>query len=247
LENLQYSTELLKKPQNSVHIGDRENDIYELFCMVQQLETHFLVRTCVDRLAGDGKHTIKDEMKKEKVKGIHKIKIKNDNGKLTEVVLNVKFRRIKVLPPIGKKKQCPELTLTIIYAQEKGKTRKGEKINWKLITDLPINSLDNAIQKLEWYTHRWKIETFFKILKSGCRAEESKLRTAERIVNLISIFCILIWRIFWMTMINRSAIKVTTKLVFTKNEICLLDILIKDKSTVSMRKKPLSHYINKLD
>lgn len=28
------------------------------------------------------------------------------------------------------------------------------------------------------------IETLYKILKSGCRAEASKLRTAERIVNL---------------------------------------------------------------
>ncbi len=50
---------------------------------------------------------------------------------------------------------------------------------------------------------RWKIETFHKILKSGCKAEESKLRTAERLVNLISVYCILSWRIFWMTTINR--------------------------------------------
>jgi hypothetical protein len=33
---------------------------------------------------------------------------------------------------------------------------------------------------LEWYSLRWKIETFHKIMKSGRRAEESKLRTAER-------------------------------------------------------------------
>lgn len=43
---------------------------------------------------------------------------------------------------------------------------------------------------------RWKIELFFKILKSGCSAEKLKLRTAERLVNLIAIFCILGWRIF---------------------------------------------------
>jgi hypothetical protein len=42
-------------------------------------------------------------------------------------------------------------------------------------------------------------------LKSGCRAEDARLRTAERLVNLIAIFCILSWRIFWMTMINRAA------------------------------------------
>lgn len=39
---------------------------------------------------------------------------------------------------------------------------------------------------------QWKIETFHKILKSGCKAEESKLRTAERLVNLISVYCILL-------------------------------------------------------
>ena len=51
---------------------------------------------------------------------------------------------------------------------------------------------------------RWKIETFFKILKSGCKAEESKLRTAERVVNLLAAFCILSWRIFSLTMANRA-------------------------------------------
>jgi hypothetical protein len=43
---------------------------------------------------------------------------------------------------------------------------------------------------------RWEIETFHKILKSGCKAEQSKLRTAERLVNLLAIFCILSWHIF---------------------------------------------------
>jgi hypothetical protein len=33
---------------------------------------------------------------------------------------------------------------------------------------------------------RWKIETFHKILKSGFKAEEVRLRAAERIVNLIA-------------------------------------------------------------
>ena len=52
---------------------------------------------------------------------------------------------------------------------------------------------------------RWKIETFHKILKSGCRAEDSRLRTADRLTNLIAIYCILSWHIFWMTMLSRTA------------------------------------------
>ena len=36
-----------------------------------------------------------------------------------------------------------------------------------------------AIGKLNWYALRWKIEVFHKILKSGCKAEESKLRSPK--------------------------------------------------------------------
>jgi hypothetical protein len=37
LENLRQSTELLADPGRCVHIGDRESDIYELFCLAQHL------------------------------------------------------------------------------------------------------------------------------------------------------------------------------------------------------------------
>ena len=73
LENLKQATTLLDDPARCVHIGDRASDIYELFCTAGELGTHFLVRTCVDRLAGDGEHTIADEMAEVAVKGEHRI------------------------------------------------------------------------------------------------------------------------------------------------------------------------------
>lgn len=92
----------------------------------------------------------------------------------------------EVLPPIGKQKQYPQLTLTVLHAQERDAPQDREGIDWKLITDLPVRSCMDAIEKLDWYAMRWKIETFHKVLKSGCKAEESRLRTAERLVNLQS-------------------------------------------------------------
>src|SRR5580700_2301995 len=197
LENLKQATALFQDPQRCVHIGDRESDIYELFCTAQAVGTHFLFRTCVDRLAGDGKHTIADEMSEERVKGLHRIDVRNHKGEMSEATLEIRYRRLLVLPPIGKQKQYPQLVLTILHAQERGIPQGRERIDWKLITDLPVRSRAEAIEKLEWYAMRWKIETFHKILKSGCKAEESKLRTAERLVNLVAVFCILSWRIFW--------------------------------------------------
>lgn len=63
-----------------------------------------LVRTCVDRLAGDGSHTIADEMDFVRVKGVHKFEVATKAGKLEQITLDIKYKKIKVLPPIGKKK-----------------------------------------------------------------------------------------------------------------------------------------------
>jgi hypothetical protein len=157
LENMKQSTELLNDPSRCIHVGDRESDIYELFCTAQQEGTHFLVRTCVDRLAGDGKQTIAKEMERVDIKGSHFLKVKNKKGEEIEVELELKYHRINVLPPIGKKRKYPRLWLTVIHAREPIEPKDREPINWKLITDLSIGSLEEAIEKLEWYAMRWKI------------------------------------------------------------------------------------------
>ena len=225
LENVKQSTALLGEPTRCVHVGDRESDIYELFCTAQDAGTHFLLRTCVDRLAGDGTHTIAAEMAEERCKGLHRVEVSDRHGAASVAVLELKFRRIRVRPPIGKQSRYPELELTVLQATERGKPKGREPIEWKLITDLPVTSRTSAIEKLQWYAMRWKIETFHKILKSGCRAEQSKLRTAERLVNLLATFCILSWRIFWLTMLNRSTRTARPTLAFTPLEVDLLNRL----------------------
>ncbi|MBU1699152.1 MAG: IS4 family transposase [Candidatus Eisenbacteria bacterium] len=246
IENIKASTTLMNEPDRCVHIGDRESDIYELFCTAQNIGTHFLVRTCVNRLAGDGKHTIADEMKKVRVKGTHRIEVQDRKGNRSKAILDIRYRRIQVLPPIGKQNRYPEIKLTVLYAQERGTPKDREKINWKLITDLPVTSQAEAIEKLQWYASRWKIETFHKILKSGCKAEDSKLRTAERLCRLIAVFCLLSWRIFWMTMINRTAATLPASVVFTTSECQLLDLLVRDCKRHGMTKATLSDYITKV-
>lgn len=85
-----------------MHIGDRESDIYELFCTAQESGTQFLLRTCVDRLAGDGQHTIAAEMAEVPCKGLRKVEVRDRHGKMTEAVLELKFRRMLVQPPLYK-------------------------------------------------------------------------------------------------------------------------------------------------
>lgn len=104
-------------------------------------------------------------------------------GNIVDVILEIRYRRIKVLPPIGKQSRYPALSLTVIHAREREDPGNRKRIEWKLITDLPVTSRREAIEKLDWHALRRKIETFRKILKSGCKAEDSRLRTADRLAN----------------------------------------------------------------
>ena len=174
------------------------------FCTAEALEP---ISSCAPvwiALRGTGKHTTAAEMEEVRIRGLHRLQVRDEKGDRCAATLEIKYRRIRVLPPIGKHNEYPELLLTVIHAQERGTPHGREKVDWKLITNLPVRSRAEAIEKLEWYSMRWKIETFHKILKSGCKAEESKLRTAQRLTNLIAVFCILGWRVFWFTMMNRS-------------------------------------------
>jgi hypothetical protein len=222
LENLERSTDLLGDPGRCVHIADREADIFELFCAALQAQTHFVVRTCVNRLAGNGRTTIDKVMAKVKPTGIHVVEVVDKRGRTSTARLQVRYARMKVHPPIGKGKRYPVLELTVIHAREISAPKGRAPISWKLLTDLPVASLAQACEKLDWYAMRWKIETFHKILKSGCKAEESLLRNAHRLVNLLALLCIVAWRVFWLCMVKRTSPQAPAHMVFTPTELELL-------------------------
>ena len=238
IENVRQSTDLLTEPQRCLHIADREGDIYELFSTAKEIDTHFLIRTCVDRMAGED-DTVAAIMTKTKVVGIHRVKTKDKTRNDCVAELQVKYCRMTIYPPLGKQKRYPSLELMVIHAYEENPPAERERIDWKLLTDLPVENFQEAVEKLDWYGQRWKIETFHKILKSGCKAEEAKLRTAERLICLLSVYCIVSWRIFWLCMVNRADPVAPADLVLCDTEIQILRHLMpavikgKDKPAVS--------------
>jgi hypothetical protein len=246
LENLRSSIERVGRPERCIHIGDRESDIYELYCLTRELGAHFLVRACVDRRAGDGSHTVAAEMEETRVRGLHRVELRDDKGDATTATLEIKFKRITIQPPIGKQKRYPALDFTVIHASERGAPKGRKPIEWKLITDLPVRGRAEAIEKINWYAMRWKIELFHKILKSGCKAEDSKLRTAERLANLMAVFCILSWRVLWLTMLNRAAPDAPPAAALTAPEIALLDQVVRTPGNRKCKPGTLSFYLIKL-
>lgn len=91
-----------------------------------------------------------------------------------------------------------------VWATEINPPAEATPLEWMLLTNVPVLSLPHAIERIEWYCLRWQIEIFHKILKSGCRVEACRLMTAERLLRYLTLMCVVAWRLFWLTHLNRQ-------------------------------------------
>jgi hypothetical protein len=243
LDNLTRSTTQLGDPSRCVHVGDREADVYELFCAAHDAGTHFLVRTCVDRLAGQGGSTVARKMAREPVRGEHEVEVRDDHGRVSTARVALRFCRMTVHPPVAKQGRYPSLSLTVIHADERGTPVGRDPIRWKLLTDLPVGDFASAVEKLTWYSLRWKLETYHKVLKSGCQAERARLRTAERLTNLLAVLCVVGWRVFWLTMVSRATPDAPAGTVLTAAEIEVLDRLAAEATPAADAPRTVADYL----
>lgn len=61
-----------------------------------------------------------------------------------------------------KTRTLPDLKLNAGYVIEKSPPSGEEPMNWMLLTNLGINNFEEAVEKIQWYCLRWRIEIFTK-------------------------------------------------------------------------------------
>ena len=79
------------------------------------------------------------------------------------------------------------------------------------------------------------------MLKSGCQAEQARLRTADRLTNLVAVLCVVGWRVFWLTMVNRATPNAPPQSALTRAEIEVLNRMAGGRPPTA--KRTVSHYL----
>jgi hypothetical protein len=129
-------------------------------------------------------------------------------------------------PTQGISKNLPNtLTLNFVRITEIGET-SDEPIEWILATNTPIESAEDAIQIVEYYVHRWKIERFHYILKSGCQVEKIQQRTYKRILPVLFIYSVIAAFILSLTYFARNMPDASCSVFLDENEWKILYRLI---------------------
>jgi len=207
------TTKSLCQGKQVVTIGDRESDIFELLVEAEEIDTTVLIRATKDRILvqneRDKEHqTLWARMRKTPLKGVQIIQLPaRHNQKERSVTLEIRYTEITLKPPKrypgAKGKPLPPVTMQAIWLYEPDAPSDIEPLEWMLLTNMPVNSIEDAIKVGKWYRLRWQIECFHRILKSGCKIEECRLETYERLKKFIRLKSIIAFRLFWLTLINR--------------------------------------------
>ena len=212
LDSMRKSVELFGgQDKKVVTVADREADIYDLFLLAENLGSNYLIRASHNRKINKSSihsntsgEMLWDFMKKQKIIGKLEVNVPaTDVNPKRTAVCSIKIGRFNLLPPRSFKGVGLGLTLQSIQIVEE-KTPKGcSKIDWILHTNLPINSYEDAIEKVRWYCLRWRIEVYFKVIKSGFNVERCRLETADRLIRYLAVVSIVAWRVSWLTLVSR--------------------------------------------
>jgi len=170
-----------------VSVGDREADIHELFHEAQKTQSgpKLLVRAERTRQRKVGEEAEEEEehealwekMPTEPVAGHQEVFIPRKGSRAARTArLEVRYAPVTLKSPL----------------------------EWMLLTTVEVPSFEAAIERLRWYTLRWGIEVYHRVVKSGCRIEDRQLHDATRIESCLAIDLVVAWRIFWLTKQGRE-------------------------------------------
>ena len=203
------------------YIADREGDIYDLFVEAPcpERSADWLVRVQHhDRLLADGRH-LREVIDAAPVLTDITFERPASNGRRARTVhQQIKVVRVTLKAPSRPDRNLPEVSVTALLATEPQPPADEDSLHWLLLTNLMVDTPEQAIEKLSWYLCRWQIEVYFKILKSGCRVEQLQLETRERLEPALVFYMIIAWRVLYLTMLGRDCPQMPCDAVFADEE-----------------------------
>jgi hypothetical protein len=95
--------------------------------------------------------------------------------------VQIAFTPVCIAPP-GRKSgdyATAPLDLWAVRVWEPNTPANEEPLEWVLLSNDPVRTLQDAFERINWYEHRWIIEEYHKGMKTGCGIETLQFDTLE--------------------------------------------------------------------
>ncbi len=143
--------------------------------------------------------------------------------------LAIRYAPIKLRSP-ARIKEPEYFEVYGVYAGEIDPPEGCEAVEWMLLTTEPVTNGEQAQTILRWYTYRWRIEEYHKILKSGCKAESYRL-SGDSMQVLLGFLTQIAAQLLKMTYLNRTVPEAPASSVL--NEVQIEVLVAKSRKPVT--------------
>ena len=223
----------LPRKTRVISVMDREADFFELFDAQRRLgRVDVLVRAKHNRRLGQGLPKLFDALRNAPADGHVEIDIARVSArpktsrKQARIARTARIARAEVryraLTVPSTIEGLAPVTLWAVHVRETAPPEGEKALEWFLLTSVRVESIEAALETIEHYLRRWRVEDFFRVLKSGCRAEHLGFHSAERIERALTIQAIIAWRLMLMTLLGREVPECDAELLFSDIELRFL-------------------------
>jgi hypothetical protein len=226
-----------------VHVMDREADSYELMLDIAGAGEAFIIRLkhrtriarganeCethwrpVEDVATTGRFVCKREVP---ISRRAHSKEQTYKRRYAERDRRIAKLRVEALPVIFKKPTCvygdfpPEMSVNLVRVWEPSPPRGEEAVEWLLMTNDPIETPEQVEAIIDWYRRRWKIEEYFKALKTGCAFERRQLQSRGGLVNTLALLAPIAWQLLTLRDHGRQTPKAPAGRVLSQRQLTVL-------------------------
>jgi hypothetical protein len=223
LHSLQAMVQVQRQLEHTrlIYVTDREGDFYELLAAAVDSTLDFVIRAQRDRLLDDGRR-IGESPVDAPALGTVRFELAGRPGRTARIVTQTLWAQRLRLSARRGKHRTSGVEVTVVWARENTPPAGEEPVQWILLTNLPVATLAQACQIVDWYRLRWRIEMLFDALKNVCQIEEAQLREARALQNLCALHLIVAWRILYLKTLAHEYPHLPASAGFTATELEVL-------------------------
>jgi hypothetical protein len=188
-----------------VSVGDSEADAFDLFAQAQKLSVSFVVRACRDRLImAEPEAHLWRALESQPVMGTYAVVLPRQADRPARTAtLSLRWMPVELRSTLRRKEQSV-VTGWAIQAQEDHPPAGQKPIAWRLITNVPTDTREQVEERLDWYSCRWVVEMFHRVLKSGCRIEERQFDDLANTQRFLAVDSVVAWHVLYLTLTGRE-------------------------------------------
>jgi hypothetical protein len=181
-----------------VHVGDRAAAIFTFWQTCQHLGCDFVVRVMEDRGVFSQEDEGPADPKMDHLRqlarrlpaqaGRHLHMRAEHERKARDAWVLMGYQQVRIQPPVnGAWLQKTEMVASLIRVWEPAPPEGVEPLEWILESLVPIQSVEQAWEQVQWYGWRWLLEDFHHALKTGCQVENRQVRPVAAHWRLLGI------------------------------------------------------------